>query len=91
MIEQNCKCGKPATRKITFDSDEGFFYCCDNPECKVKLADELYEEQFRDQYFQGKSLRNYKYSSEVLFYSIIGITAFSLCYFIWNIVNNFLK
>ena len=86
-----CKCGKEATRRFSVESDQGFFYCCKSEKCKDQIESDLFDTNYRNQYFQGKSLRNYKYSSEVLFLSIATLTALVLCSFIWNIVNNFLK
>jgi hypothetical protein len=86
-----CKCGKEATRRFSVESDQGFFYCCQSKKCKDQIESDLFDTNYRNQYFQGKSLRNYKYSSEVLFLSIATLTALVLCSFIWNIVNNFLK
>lgn len=91
MMEHTCKCGKPATRRIILEPDNGFFYCCDSSQCKENLENDLYDVNYRNQYFQGKSLRSYKFSAEVLFFSVVVVVASSLCYFIWNIVNNFLK
>ena len=88
-MEHKCKCGLPATRRFSIEPDNGFFHCCDNGQCKESLENELYETHYRNQYFQGKSLRSYKFSSEVLFSCFVIAIAFSLCYFIWNIVNNF--
>jgi hypothetical protein len=90
-MKQNCKCGKPATRRIYVESDLGFFYCCSKQKCKDDIEIKLFDMNYRDQYFQGKSLRNYKYSSRVLTLSIAAITVLALCFSIWNIVNNFLK
>jgi hypothetical protein len=92
-MEQKCKCGLSATRRFSIETDNGFFHCCDNKQCKESLENELYEYEthYRNQYFQGKSLISYKFSSGVLFFSVIVVTTLSLCYFIWNIVNNFIR
>jgi valyl-tRNA synthetase len=36
-MENLCKCGSVATKRLNIEPENGFLYCCDNPKCKEEL------------------------------------------------------
>jgi hypothetical protein len=90
-MENLCKCGSVATKRLNIEPENGFLYCCDNPKCKEELETFLHDVYYRDQYYQGRSYRNVKYSELFAIISTSGLIILVIAYSIYKIVNNFMR
>jgi hypothetical protein len=90
-MEQKCKCGNVATKRINIEPDKGILYCCDNLKCKEELEIFLHDVYYRNQYYQGRSYWNVKYTVIFAIISTTGLFLFAIGYSIFKIVNNFIR
>jgi hypothetical protein len=90
-MENLCKCGSVATKRLNIEPDNGFLYCCDNPKCKEELKIFLHDVYYRNQYYQGRSYWNVKYTEIFAIISTTGLILFAIGYSILKIVNNFIR
>jgi hypothetical protein len=90
-MENKCKCGSTATKRINIEPENGFLYCCDNPKCREELDSFLHDVYYRNQYYQGRSYRNVKYSELFAIISTSGLIILVIAYAIYKIVNNFVR
>lgn len=72
MTKQICCCGKAeATRRLVNEpNSDNFFYLCSDDNCKIRLETELAENQYRQDFLQGKSRRSYEYSLRITMYTL---------------------
>ena len=85
-MEQNCKCGKPAIKKLHIEPELGSISCCDDPKCREEIEKFIYDSHYRNQYFQGRSKESYEASVRIA--SIITIISISIFvgYLVWKLL-----